>query len=44
MRNVICVVDESGSMDGEPLLNAQTALRGFINSLDVDLPMAPGWL
>lgn len=40
MRNVICVVDESGSMDGEPLLNAQTALRGFINSLDVDLPMA----
>lgn len=39
-RNVICVVDESGSMDGEPLQNAQNALSGFIDSLDENLSMA----
>lgn len=39
-RNVICIVDESGSMTGTPLRDAQTALRGFISSLDDDLNMA----
>lgn len=39
-RNVICIVDESGSMSGTPLRDAQTALRGFISSLDDNLQMA----
>lgn len=39
-RNVVCVVDESGSMDGEPLQDARNALVGFIDSLGDELDMA----
>lgn len=39
-RNVICIVDESGSMSGTPLRDAQTALRGFISSLDDSFQIA----
>ena len=39
-RNVVCVVDESGSMIGDPLRDAQSALTGFIAGLDDGFQMA----
>ena len=32
--NICCVVDESGSMSGEPTMNLRSALSGFIDALD----------
>lgn len=32
--NICCVVDESGSMGGEPTMNLRNALSGFIAALD----------
>lgn len=35
-KNICCVVDESGSMSGEPTQNLRSALSGFIAALDAN--------
>lgn len=32
--NICCIIDQSGSMSGDPMLNLKTALISFINALD----------
>lgn len=39
-RSVVCIVDESGSMLGPPLRDAQSALTGFLSALDDGLDVA----
>jgi len=36
VADICCVVDESGSMSGQPMEDLKTALSGFINSLQSD--------